>query len=327
MSAPSPFRIAIVSDIHYASRAEQQRPDYASAGIESPVGRRLLQLYRRHLWLRDPFAHNHLLEQFMARVGDPDLVVANGDYSCDSAFVGVSDDAACLSAAECLHSLRRRFGAQFEATIGDHELGKASLGGGLGGLRWASWRRLHTELAMRPFWQRSAGRYVLMGVTSTLLAFPVFEPEALPEERSAWHRARDQHLAEVRRAFGALDPGQRLVVFCHDPTALPFLEREPAVRARLPQIERTVIGHLHTRLVLWKSRLLAGMPVVRGLGTTVRRLSTALHEARRWKPFRVFLCPALAGTQLFRDGGYGTAELDPDARVPARFRTHRLPWS
>ena len=113
--------------------------------------------------------------------------------------------------------------------------------------------------------------------------------------------------------------------FCHDPTALPFLWREEAIRPRLPQIEHTIIGHLHTNLVLWNSRLLAGMPPIRFLGHTVRRLSTALHEASHWRPFHVRLCPALAGIELLKDGGYCTIELDPEARRPARFRFHPLP--
>jgi hypothetical protein len=322
----SVFRLSLVSDIHYASRAEQQRPDYLLAGIRSPAARWLLRGYRHYFWLRDPFAHNYLLEEFIGQAGNPDLVVANGDYSCDTAFIGVSDAAARQSAAECLGRLRQRFGARFEATVGDHELGKVSLGGGLGGPRLDSFIRLQSDLGLRPFWQHSVGRYVLMGVTSTLLAFPVFEPEALPEERAEWRRLRERHLAEIRQALDALTGEQRLVLFCHDPTALPFLWREAAVRARLPQGEHTVIGHLHTRLVLWKSRLLAGMPVVRWLGTTPRRLSAALNEARHWTPFNVILCPALAGTQLLRDGGYCTAELDPEARAPARFRFHRLKW-
>jgi hypothetical protein len=92
----------------------------------------------------------------------------------------------------------------------------------------------------------------------------------------------------------------------------------------LPQIEQTIIGHLHSNLVLWKSRWLAGMPPIRFLGHTVLRMSTALSEARLWRPFYVRLCPALAGIELLKDGGYWTVELDPEARQPARFRFHRL---
>lgn len=323
---PDVFRVAIVSDIHYAGPGERQRPNYLFQGITSPLGRAVLNAFRRYVWLRDPFAHNHLLDRFIADAADADLVVANGDYSCDTGFVGLSDSAALESAAECLKHLRQAFPDRLEITPGDHELGKSSLGGGLGGPRLASWHALQSELHVPPFWRRDLGRYVLVGVTSSLVAFPVFEPEVLPAEREGWRRARDEHLRHLRHGFESIQAHQRILLFCHDPTALPFLAEEPVVRARLPQVERTVIGHLHTNIVLFKARLLAGMPVIRFLGNTPRRLSTALRQARRWRPFRVVLCPALAGTQLLKNGGYCSAELDLAGNAPVVFRHHKIPW-
>jgi hypothetical protein len=91
------------------------------------------------------------------------------------------------------------------------------------------------------------------------------------------------------------------------------------------QIEQTLIGHLHSRLILWNSRRLAGMPTIRFLGHTARRMTAALHEARCWEPFNVRLCPSLAGIELLKDGGYYTAEFDADARQRAQFRFHPLP--
>src|SRR5262249_45702880 len=123
------------------------------------------------------------------------------------------------------------------------------------------------------------------------------------------------------------DPDQRVILFCHDPTALPFLWSEDSIRGRLPQIDQTIIGHLHTNLVFWKSRLLAGMPVIRFMGHTPRRLSAALHDARLWRPFNVRLCPALAGIQLLRGGGFYTAELSNDASAKPRFHLRHLPRS
>jgi hypothetical protein len=152
------------------------------------------------------------------------------------------------------------------------------------------------------------------------VALPVFEPDTLPAEQPEWERLRAEHLEEIRRAFAALRPGQRVLLFCHDPTALPFLWREEAVRARLPQIEQTIIGHLHSNLVLWKSRRLAGMPRIGFLGHTATRLSTALREARLWRPFHVRLCPALAGIELLKDGGYLIVEIDLEGSQPARFQ-------
>jgi hypothetical protein len=106
--------------------------------------------------------------------------------------------------------------------------------------------------------------------------------------------------------------------------ALPFLWREPEVRARLDQVDRTVIGHLHSRLILQKSRILAGMPAIPFLGHTAKRLTFALREARLWEPFNVLLCPSLAGIELLKDGGYYTAEMDLSAKQPARFQFHPL---
>jgi hypothetical protein len=322
------FTLAILSDIHYASAAEQARGhDYESKGISNPCLRLLLKAHRHFLWLRHPHEQNHLLDAFLDRVGAADGVVANGDYTCDTAFVGVSDDAACQSARECLSKLRARFGTSFRASIGDHELGKFSFLGGQGGMRVASFYRARNELALEPLWRFELGRYVMIGIASSLVALPSFEPDTLVQERPEWERLRKEHLAEIRQAFSGLRPVQKVVLFCHDPTALPFLWREEAVRARLSQVELTIVGHLHSNLIFWKSQILAGMPPIRFLGHSVLRMSGALHEARYWKPFRVRLCPSLAGIELLKDGGFCTLQLDPDARQPVHFLRHRLPRS
>jgi hypothetical protein len=153
---------------------------------------------------------------------------------------------------------------------------------------------------------------------------PAYEPETLPAERAEWHGLREAHLTEIRRLFATLPPDRKVILFCHDPTALPFLKMEETVRARLSQIEHTIIGHLHSPLIFWTSRLLAGMPAIHFLGNTVRRLSTALGRARDWQPFNVTLCPSLAGIELLKDGGFLTMTIDPDAKEPARFVRHRI---
>src|SRR3954464_5211410 len=113
----SEVQLAIVSDIHYAGLAERARVGYPLAHISHPLQRLAIAAYRRYFWQRDPFAHNHLLDQFIDRCRDSDLVVANGDCSCDSAAIGVSDDPACQSAGECLEKLRTAFPGRLEATI------------------------------------------------------------------------------------------------------------------------------------------------------------------------------------------------------------------
>jgi hypothetical protein len=318
--------VAVLSDIHYAGVAERARGnDYELRAITNPLLRAFTRTFRHFVWMRNPLNQGAQLDRFLAEIGPADFVVANGDYSCDSGFVGVSDDAAFESAQECLGKLRDRFGNRAHFTFGDHEIGKLSLIGGNGGMRLASWQRATESLGLKPFWQVLIGNYVLMGVASPLIALPANQPDALPEEWPEWLKLRDAHLAEIRAAFDSLKLEQRVLLFCHDPTALPFLWREESVRRRLPQIEQTIIGHLHTRVILWKSWMLSGIPPVRFLGNSVRRFTSALHEAHHWWPFKVRLCPALSGIELLNDGGYYTVEIDPAAKQPAEFTFHPLP--
>lgn len=316
----------IVSDIHHAGPAERERQGYEIACAPNWPVRQLVRAYRGLVWLRDPLGNGLFLEEFLRRSNAPDFVIANGDYNADSRFIGVSDDAAFASAQECLAKLRTRFGERLHATIGDHELGKMSLVGGHGGLRLESWPRTTKGLGLRPFWQIEWGSYVFIGVTSTLLALPIYEREMLPAEHAEWESLRAAHVEEVRAAFARLSPHQRVLLFCHDPTALPFLARLREVNERLSQVEATVIGHLHSQLILRTGRVLSGMPSLGFLGVSIKRMSTALNEAKLWRPFNVRLCPSLTGIQLLKDGGWLTVELDADTRQPAKFRFHPLPW-
>jgi hypothetical protein len=239
--------------------------------------------------------------------------------------VGVCDDAACESAKQCLDLLRQHHGHRLHTILGDHELGKKSLFGGKGGLRIASWDRCVGELGLEPFWQLNIGSYALTGVASSLIALPVYESEALPEELELWNARRVAHLKEIESAWKTLPSTARIILFCHDPTALPYLWKEQFVRDRIGQVERTIIGHLHSPLILWKTRILRGMPMISFLGTTARRLSWALREAKHWKPFNITLCPSLAGIELLKDGGYLVLDLDPEGRTPLKINRRFLP--
>ncbi len=318
--------LAILSDVHFAGPEEQGRAGYQYDGIGNPLQRLALRAYRSLIWLRDPFAHNHLLSRFIAAAGDHDRVVANGDYSCDSGFIGVADEAAFGSARLCLDQLRAAFRDRFQATIGDHEIGKKSMGSGRGGLRLASLARATHELQLQPIWREEIGSYLLLGIASPLAALPVYESETLPGEREQWRHLHRSHLEQIEGVFRSLHPKQRMILFCHDPSALPFLCRQTVIREKLPQVEHTIIGHLHSNLVLRNSRWLTGLPPISFLGHTIRRLSAAMAEARCWRLFNLSLCPSLAGLQLLKDGGYCTLDLHPDDTKPSRLRTHRLPW-
>jgi hypothetical protein len=319
------FHIAVVSDIHYAGPQEQaEGDDYETRAIENPCLRFALRLYREHIWLRYPLRQNGQLDRLLATVPTVDYVIANGDYCCNTAALGLSDEGAMESAQTCVGKLRQKFGDRLHLNLGDHELGKLRLMGTRGGLRLKSWERGLTELGVKPFWRLDLGNYVLFNCVSTLVALPVFDHDILPDEREAWLKLREQHFAKVRAAFASLQPHQRVLFFCHDPTALPFLARDEVIRPKLLQIERTVIGHLHSNLYLRLSRLLSGLPVIPCFGHSIRRMSTAVNEARHWKSFRVTLCPSLAGIDLLNDGGFLTIELEAEARTPARFQFHPL---
>jgi hypothetical protein len=192
-------------------------------------------------------------------------------------------------------------------------------------MRLESWRRVTSDLGLKSLWQGEIGRYRLIGVTSSVVGLPVFSNDMLPEERPGWEAIREEHLREIRAAFVGVPANHRILLFCHDPTALPWLVREPAVRERLHQIEQTIIGHLHSPFILWQSRLLSGMPHLRFLGTSVARMSAALREARLWRPFHVRLCPSLAGVELLKDGGFLTAKIDESGDSPVQWKRHRLP--
>lgn len=319
------LRVAIVSDVHYAGEAERLRRQHESRAISNPLLRIFLAAWRRWVWLADPFAHNGLLDDFIAANRGCDLAVANGDYSCDTAFVGVADDAAFASAGECLQRLRVAFAGRLHVTMGDHELGKKSFFGGAGGMRLASWPRAVRELAIPPIWSVRYGRYWLVGVTSSLWALPVYAQDALSDEYAAWEELREEQGRALDRVLAAMGEGERWILFCHDPSALPFLAERDSVSNRLRQLECTLFGHLHSELIYWKSRLLAGMPQIAFMGNSVRRMSGALRRSSVWPRFRVRLCPSLAGLECAKDGGYLAMEIHPDADHPVRILRCRLP--
>lgn len=321
------MKVVVYSDLHYAGAAERCRRGFEARAIGNPLLRGMALAWRHWIWLRDPLAHNHRLGQLIAANPSPDLVVVNGDFSVDSAFVGVSDDAALASAAEALGRLRGAYGPRLLATIGDHELGKQSLFGGVGGLRMESWRRCTDTLALEAVWRRDFGPWSLVGIASTPAALPVFAPEMLPSERSDWESVGRTVRNQFCAVLDSIPPDRRILLFVHDPSALPFLAREASVAGRLPQVAQTILGHLHTPSIFRVAQGLAGMPRIGFLGNTVRRYSSALREARVWRQFRTVLCPSPTGIQLLKDGGWLELDLPLDSAGPEfRVRRHRLPW-
>lgn len=325
-SVPALFRLLVVSDIHFAGPAEQARRGFEERAAAGPWLRTGVRAYRRYLWLADPMAHNHRVDAILKREPNPDAVVGNGDFTLDSAFVGVSDDAACASAKECLDRLRTAYPGRFQGILGDHEIGKKSFVGGAGGVRQLSLERCETDLGLPVLWRSEVGKWNLIGVASTLASWPMFRTETPDGEKDWWGRRHQEHLAAVGETLAKVPEGAPILLFCHDPSALPFLRRVPEIARRLPDIRATVIGHLHSPLVLALGRGLAGMPRMGWAGNTVRRYTAALNEARCWREFKVRLCPSPAGVQLLKDGGYLTLEFAPDRDDKLMVRRHHLPW-
>jgi len=320
------MKVLVVSDIHYAAAGEQARRGHEARVIGNTALRWSAQAWRHWIWLRDPLAHNHRLSHIIAANPDPDWVVANGDFNLDTGFIGVSDPAAYASAETALGLLRTAYGDRVLATLGDHELGKKSLFGGAGGLRLASWERSIIGLRIAPVWRQEVGPFVLIGAASTPLALPLFLPDARPEEAADWQRIAEQTLRTLIDTFRLLESRQRVILFLHDPSALPFLARESVIRERLNQVACTVVGHLHTGAVFRLGGMLAGLPPIHALGNSIRRYSSALREARWWREFRTVLCPSPTGIELLRDGGWLELQILDRPQAEVTCRRHSLPW-
>src|SRR5580658_5555879 len=103
--------IAVLSDIHYAGAAEQARGEgYEFRAIANPLFRAIARTYRHLIWMRHPLQQGLQLDRFLKEIPPVDHVIVNGDYSCDSGFIGVSDPGAFQSTEECLGKLRAKFG-------------------------------------------------------------------------------------------------------------------------------------------------------------------------------------------------------------------------
>lgn len=322
-------RILIVSDPHYVGPSERGRKDYEACWLPKLSQRLFVRAYRRFFWMKDPLIQTELFLSALEEAGDQavDWVVLNGDLSLDTGFVGVSDPLAFESARLCLNEIWERFDKQtLRVTLGDHDLGKMSMMGGRGGMRIDSLNRFRDDLDIEPCWHLDLGSFRLMGICSSLVALPAYQHDLEPEEKAVWYRERACHLNSIQSRLESLGKHQRLILFCHDPTALPFLLDEQVVtQAILDKIERTVLGHLHSPSIFSLSSRLAGMKPIRFLGRTGEKISKALQKAGNWTPFKPILCPSPGGIQLCKDGGYLTLNLDLEG-MKVDFEFHPLSW-
>jgi len=324
------LRVAVISDVHVLGHQE----NLGAARIARELGRERgpwrrswrqgLFALRRRFWNWIPEARFACFVMALERIEDaqPDLVVANGDYGGDARGVGLSDDHTLESAAAVVHFMRLLFPEKCRFVFGDHELGKYSTELRQGGIRLASLLRGERQLGIRSFWREDRAPFVLIGVNSSLFLLDLFLPEALPEESGRWRALQAAHHAEVTAAFAGLADDARVILFCHDPSALGALHEIPAVRRRLPQVEATVIGHLHTPRLLRVTRWLRHLPALKPRYPVARIVAHGARAARDWPAFRPVVCPAAFGAGQHLSGGLLLLEAEADG--PLRIRRQRI---
>ena len=325
------MRIAVISDMHVLGPGEAQRSHRIAHDLgarHSFLARkwnRALLRVRRRLWNWHPEFREAVFLRALDVIAEfrPDWIVANGDYGGDSSGVGLSDDESFESVRRVLDLMRSTFPDHCRFVFGDHELGKHSTELRRGGIRYESLQRGETALGLRIFWHEQDGAFHLIGLASTLLTLDLFLPEALPGEIPRWLERREELIGRLRETCAALPSDARILLFLHDPSALGALEEIPEVRARLPQIERTVLGHLHAPGLLPLVGLLARLPRLNPRYPVARIIAHGARGAHRWPAFRPVVCPAVFGAGHHFSGGLLFLETDAGGRL--HVRRHRLP--
>lgn len=326
------MRLAVISDIHVLGPAELAlaNASYEDLGSEPHAlkrrWRRGLYRVRRRLW------NGHLEWRHTAflRALDevdafrPEWVIANGDYGGDFGGVGLSHTATFDSAALVIDQIRRRFPDRSRFVFGDHDLGKYSTVLREGGIRLSSLEAGEQHLGIPSFWHEVDEGYHLIGVNSSLFTLDLFLPEALAEEVPEWQRRRTTHIEQVTGAFEALPSGVRVILFCHDPSALTALAQIPSVRARLGQVALTVIGHLHSPSLLAFARYGSRLSKWKPRYPVARIVASGLEGVRTWALFNPVVCPSTFGTGHHVAGGLLLLEGGAGGRIDVRrLRVHR----
>ncbi len=324
------MRVAVISDVHVLGPDEARRSHriYRNIGLHHSFWRRkwdrALMRVRRRLWNWHPENRYACFVRALDEIArfEPDWVVANGDFGGDAAGVGISADEAFESVRRVVDLLRCTFPDRCRFVYGDHEIGKHSTELRRGGIRLESVRRGQSDLNMPLFWHERAGPFDLMGMSSTLLRLDLFLPEALPAEIPAWDELRRRHIEQIHEAFAALSAETRVLLFLHDPSALSALENIPEARARLPQIERTILGHLHAPALLRLTRLFSRLPALNPRYPVARIIAHGTRGAHRWSVFRPVVCPSTFGAGHHFSGGVLFLEAWDGGRITVRH--HRI---
>lgn len=324
------MKIAVLSDIHLLGprESERRRRIFRDLGEDRPLANRLwrrgLRRVRSRLWNRRAAERDAFFFRALDEISpfQPDWVVALGDYGGDTHGVGLSHDDAFESVSRALDLLKRSFPDRCLFVFGDHEVGKYSTELRRGGIRLASLVRGERELGLESLWHHSEGRIHLVGVNSTLLTLSLFLPEALPGEIPAWQERAAAYRGNLRELFAGLPDDARILLFCHDPSALGALADIPEVRARLDQVEKTVLGHLHSPSLLRPSRWLARLPAWTPRYPIARIIAQGVRSAGCWDLFRPIVCPATFGAGRLFSGGLLFLDVGPNHLVvrQRRFR-------
>jgi hypothetical protein len=324
------MRLAVLSDFHVLGPGELEKNDqsYQQLGADVDPVRRLwrkgLYRVRRRLWNTHPELRATAFRKAMDEVADfnPEWIIANGDYGGDTGGIGLSDEHTFESAAGVVDVLRRRFAERMRFVFGDHELGKYSTVLRDGGIRLRSLELGEQKLGIPSFWHEVDEHIHLIGINSSLFTLELFLPEALVEEIPEWRRRRDEHIALVSHAFDGLPKNARVLLFCHDPSALAALSQVPVVIDRLSHIEMTVIGHLHAPSLLKLANLVprARPKKWRPKYPVARIVAHGLEGVRSWKMFHPVVCPSTFGAGHHVHGGVLFIEKNERGKLVARRR-------
>lgn len=320
------MKLAVISDIHVLGPRELQAAHAAHDELGSDLDpirrkwRRGLHRVRRRLWnghleLREP-AFRHALSRLLEF--DPDWIIANGDFGGDFGGTGLSNDATFESAATAVQLMRDLFANRCRFVFGDHDLGKYSTVLRGGGIRLDSLHRGEKALGIPSFWHVRDEDFHLIGVNSSLFTLDFFLPEALVDEIPVWREKRREHIEQVSHAFDGLPRNARVILFCHDPSALTALAQVPVVQKRLNHVEQTVVGHLHTPSLMKLTKLAPLFARLNPRYPVARIIAKGLKGAQAWQQFNPVVCPSTFGTGHHVAGGLLFLERDANGRLATR---------
>jgi len=324
------MRLAVISDIHVMGPGEHERhrDQVAAIGQDRRMAGRWWQKFlnssRSRFWNWHPESRHDCFLRALTDMQSyhPDWVIANGDYGGDTHGVGLSDEATYESAAGVITLIREIFPDRCHFIFGDHDIGKYSTLLKEGGIRLASLDVGEQRLGIRSFWHEQVEEVHLIGVNSSLITLDYFLPEALTDEVPEWTRRRLEHEEKVRGAFASLPRKARVILFCHDPSALGVLGHLPEIRARLPAIELTVLGHLHEPRLLRLVQRLPRLPEWKPRYPVARIIAEGIRNARSWMDFKPVVCPSPFGTGHHITGGLLYVEKNAAGKIIAR--RHRV---